>query len=145
VSRVDIKIDGIDDLLADLKRVGKISDELLVDALNDIAMDTQQNAVDGIKRGPASGKTYKRGGKTHKASAPGQYPMSDTGLLMGNIKVNKATESKPMAIVGTNVKYGEHLEFGTSKMAKRPWLLRSFRKAAKGVAKELKAKLEART
>ena len=144
MSRVDIKIDGIDDLLADLKRVGKISDELLVDTLNDIAMDTQQNAVRGIKRGPASGKTYKRGAKTHKASAPGQYPMSDTGRLASNIEVNLATKAKKVSNVGTNILYGAYLEFGTSSMAKRPWLLRSFRKAAKGVAKELKAKLEAR-
>ena len=142
MSKVDIKIDGMDDLFADLKRVGKISDELLVDALNDIAMDTQQNAVNGIKRGPASGRTYKRGTKTHTPSAPGQYPMSDTGRLLSNIEVRQATNVKKVSYVGTNILYGAYLEFGTSRMAKRPWLLRSFRKAAKGVAKELKAKLE---
>lgn len=70
--------------------------------------------------------------------------MSDTGLLMGNIRVIPATISKPQAKVGTDIIYGAYLEFGTSKMAARPWLQRSFRQAAEGVAKELKAKLEAR-
>jgi hypothetical protein len=144
--------------LADLKRLGTISDELLVEALNDVADDTQQFAVDGIKRGPASGRTYDtrfwtdaqgrlRKGEPrvpHTASAPGQYPMSDTGRLMGNIETIEATSSKIEAKVGTNIIYGAHLEFGTSRMAARPWLMPSFRKASEGVAKELKAKLEGR-
>ena len=54
-----------------------------------------------------------------------------------------ATPAKMESKVGTNIIYGAYLEFGTSKMAARPWLERSFRKAAEGVAKELKAKLEA--
>jgi phage gpG-like protein len=141
MSKISVKIDGIDDLLADLKRLGTISDELLVEALNDVADDTQQFAVDGIKRGPASGRPR---GDGSSASAPGEYPMSDTGRLMGNIETIEATPSKIEAKVGTNIIYGAHLEFGTSRMAARPWLMPSFRKASEGVAKELKAKLEGR-
>ena len=141
MSRVEIKLEGLDDLFADFKRLGEISDDLLVEAINDVADDTQQFAVDGIKRGPASGKPR---GDGSSASAPGQYPMSDTGRLMGNIKTILATPANIRAKVGTNIIYGAYLEFGTSKMAARPWLERSFRQAAEGVAKELKAKLEAR-
>lgn len=141
---INVKIDGIDDLLADLKRLGTISDDLVVDTINDLAMDTQQEAVRGIQRGPASGRTYKRGTVTHTASAPGQFPMSDTGRLASNVEFEVATKSRQVAVVGTNIEYGAHLEFGTSKMAARPWLMPSFRKATEGVAKELKAKLEGR-
>lgn len=139
-----VQIEGIDDLMADLKRLGTISEEAVVDTINDIAMDTQQEAVRGIQRGPASGRTYKRGTVTHTASAPGQFPMSDTGRLAANVEFEVATKSKAVAVVGTNIAYGPHLEFGTSKMAARPWLMPSFRKATEGVAKELKAKLEAK-
>lgn len=144
MSKISVKIDGIDDLLADLKRLGTISEEMVVDTINDIAMDTQQEAVRGIQRGPASGRTYKRGTVTHTASSPGQYPMSDTGRLASNVEFEIATKSRKVAVVGTNILYGPYLEFGTSNMAARPWLMPSFRKASEGVAKELKAKLEGR-
>jgi phage gpG-like protein len=144
VSRVEIRIDGVDDLLADLRKLGDLSDELLVDTINDVAIATQNEAVRGIQRGPANGRTYKRGTVTHTASAPGQFPMSDTGRLASNVESILATPANIRAKVGTNIIYGAYLEFGTSKMAARPWLQRSFRQAAEGVAKELKAKLEAR-
>jgi phage gpG-like protein len=70
--------------------------------------------------------------------------MSDTGRLASNVESILATPANIRAKVGTNIIYGAYLEFGTSKMAARPWLQRSFRQAAEGVAKELKAKLEAR-
>lgn len=144
MSRVSVKVDGIEELMADLSKLGKISDDLVVDTLNDLVMDTQANAVRGIQRGPASGRTYKRGTVTHKASAPGQFPMSDTGRLAANVEFEVANKSRKVAVVGTNIQYGAFLEFGTSKMAARPWLMPSFRKASEGVAKELKAKLEGR-
>lgn len=144
MSKVSVTVNGIEDLMGDLSKLAKISDDLLVDTLNDLVMDTQQEAVRGIQRGPASGRTYKRGTVTHKASAPGQFPMSDTGRLASNVEFEVATKGRQVAVVGTNIVYGAYLEFGTSKMAARPWLMPSFRKASEGVAKELKAKLEGR-
>lgn len=141
MSRVDIKLEGLDDLFADLNRLGELSDDLIMDTINDVAMDTQQEAVRGIQRGPASGRTRSDGSR---ASAPGEFPMSDTGRLASNVDMILATPAKMQAKVGTNIIYGAYLEFGTSRMAARPWLERSFRKAAEGVAKELKAKLEGR-
>lgn len=141
--KVSIKIDGLDDLLADLRKVQEVSDEALVDTINDVALDTQSNAIQGIQRGPASGRTYKRGTTIHRASAPGQYPMSDTGRLASNVKVELANQSNIVARVGTGIAYGPWLEFGTSKMAARPWLLPSYKKAIVDVAEEIKAKVEA--
>jgi phage gpG-like protein len=141
MSRVEVKIEGLDDLFADLNRLGELSDDLIMDTINDVAMDTQQEAVRGIQRGPASGQPRSDGSR---ASAPGEFPMSDTGRLASNVDMILATPAKMQAKVGTNIIYGAYLEFGTSRMAARPWLERSFRKAAEGVAKELKAKLEGR-
>jgi hypothetical protein len=103
VSRVEIRIDGLDDLFADLRKLGDLSDELLVDTINDVAMDTQNEAVRGIQRGPANGRTYKRGTVTHTASAPGQFPMSDTGRLASNVESILATPANIQAKVGTNI------------------------------------------
>lgn len=53
------------------------------------------------------------------ASKPGDPPNSDTGRLINSIKFRK---DKNAYLVGTNVRYGSHLEFGTLNMAPRPWL-----------------------
>ena len=156
MSRVEIKLEGLDDLFADLSKLGELSDDLLVDTINDVAMDTQNEAVRGIQRGPASGRTYDtyfwtdaqgrlRKGEPrvpHTASAPGQFPMSDTGRLASNVESILATPANIQAKVGTNIVYGAYLEFGTSKMAARPWLMPSFEKAKVNVAKEVKQRFE---
>jgi len=54
-------------------------------------------------------------------SAPGEYPHRDSSQLLKNIEAEyDATTGR----VGTNVKYGKYLEFGTKKMKRRPWLSR---------------------
>ena len=47
--------------------------------------ETRNIAVKGITEGNKSGRTYTRGGKTHTASAAGEYPASDSGTLVNNI------------------------------------------------------------
>jgi phage gpG-like protein len=77
--------------------------------------------------GPKSGRVYRRGAKFHRASAPGEAPAIDYGVLVNSIEVSQ--ESDLRAAVGTNVEYGLHLEFGTVNMGPRPWLGPAFEKA----------------
>ena len=67
-----------------------------------------------------SGRVY---GK-HKASAPGETPAVDTGVLVNSIKTElvSSSDSEAWVQVGTGVEYAEWLEFGTSKMAARPFM-----------------------
>ena len=75
-----------------------------------------------------SGRVYNRGGKAHQASAPGEPPAVDTGLLRasffpqpGQIVIGKsATEMWVDIGVGANVLYATYLEYGTRFMAPRP-------------------------
>ncbi len=83
-----------------------------------------QEIVSDIKlsfgTGPA-GRAYPRGkrGKTHIASAPPGPPAVDTGALRASIK---ATAEAPLrVIIHDEVDYGAFLEFGTSRMVKRPF------------------------
>ena len=98
---------------------------------------------------PGTGNEYIRGGKIHRASAPGQPPAVDTGRLRASITFNwsgsgrarapidnPSKETKPsdsvgepraerhavIVVVGTNVKYGRYLELGTTKIKPRPYL-----------------------
>ena len=67
-----------------------------------------------------SGTIYKRRGISHVASAPGEPPAIDTGQLIGSVRVTRL-EAMRWA-VGTNTEYAAHLEYGTRKMAARPFL-----------------------
>lgn len=97
----------------------------------------QTTAKRKIQRGPASGEVYDISGppqRTHQASAPGEPPMSDTGRLASSI------ENRVDGLTGyvfTRVKYGNHLEFGTRKMAARPWLFPSVEENAAQFRRDL--------
>ena len=59
-------------------------------------------------------------GKGHVPSAPGQAPNRDTGHLQANLET---TNPRPLvAEVRSNADYAAALEFGTSRMAERPYM-----------------------
>lgn len=71
-----------------------------------------------ISRNSASGHA---GGKhQHIPSKPGEPPNNDTGVLAGNIETNQI--STLVVEVSSNATYSRPLEFGTSKMAARPFM-----------------------
>lgn len=71
-----------------------------------------------------TGKQYRRGRKIHIASAPGQPPAVDTGQLRASITHLVEREFRAwIAMVGTNLQKAAPLEFGTSRMAARPFIL----------------------
>lgn len=92
---------------------------------------TGQSIINGVRkqmRSSKSGRRYKRGkiGRDHIASAPYEAPAVDTGRLI-NDSIYKTSISPLELVVGSNVKYSEHLEFGTRNMAPRPsWTLEVF-------------------
>jgi HK97 gp10 family phage protein len=81
----------------------------------------RNTAVDSINQGGRSGVTYERGGKTAQRSAAGEPPKTDQGILAGSIRL-KLDANNLGASVESGAKYSEALEFGTSKMAARPFL-----------------------
>jgi HK97 gp10 family phage protein len=76
-----------------------------------------------VARGPKTGRVYKRRGIEHQASAPGEPPATDTGALIASIV--SGAEIEGAGLVGfleARAGYAIHLEFGTRKMAARPFL-----------------------
>jgi hypothetical protein len=74
--------------------------------------------------GAKAGRAYVRGNRVHIASAPGQAPAVDTGMLLASLQAQRSSGGS--AIVYAGAEYAVHLEFGTVGMAPRPF----FRKAA---------------
>jgi hypothetical protein len=58
--------------------------------------------------GPKSGRIYRRGKKSHQASAPGEPPAVDTGKLKNSIHTTMVTTTKAQVIANTD--YAERLE-----------------------------------
>lgn len=67
-----------------------------------------------VNKTRAGGGTYQ-----HVVSNKGEAPNTDTGRLISSIQMEVTPRD---VFVGTGLKYGKFLEFGTSKMAARPWL-----------------------
>lgn len=72
--------------------------------------------VERIQQPPKTGRIY---GK-HQASAPGESPASDTGRLAQSV-TTRYDPAKLTGYVNVSTEYAEALEFGTRKMAARPY------------------------
>ncbi len=59
-------------------------------------------------------------GSKHTASSPGEAPNADTHYLANNIET---VQVKPLKVeIASRAKYSANLEYGTSKMAARPFM-----------------------
>lgn len=75
-------------------------------------------------------------GKGHVPSAPGEPPNNDTGVLANNIETTQPAKNR--VLVTSKAGYSAALEFGTGKIAARPFM----RPARDANRKEVKALVE---
>jgi HK97 gp10 family phage protein len=87
--------------------------------LRGVAMQMVGDVKLKFNSGPR-GRAYKRGKKFHIASSPGYPPNVDTGTLRATINHNPAGHLTYHITAGTN--YAAYLEYGTTKMAARPFM-----------------------
>jgi len=110
----------------------------VVKAIDDAASKKMAEAVQVVRTqtletlsGSRSGRTYYVPGtrRTYTASAPGQPPAVATAELKQSVRVAVEGEGKTVVgMVGTDTIQGLMTEFGTVRMAARPWLRISFEK-----------------
>ncbi len=105
---VRLEYDRFDELAEALQReVAAIVEETAYAISTDV--------VTRIANDEKSGRIYKRkNGKIHQASAPGEYPASDTGALMDSYTEGvKPVRSDGLTwMVGSNQEYAAPLEYG---------------------------------
>lgn len=139
-----MKLEGSEALSTNLKGLMSAFPNAINKAVVKTASEVRNNALKSIRREQSMGRVYthhftamlpsgaliegKKRSKPHTASAPGDAPNTDTGRLVVSI----ATENprKGLSYVGTSVEYGKYLEFGTRRVAARPWLRPAMDKAA---------------
>jgi len=63
------------------------------------------------------------GARIHRASAPGEPPTIDTSALVNSIRSHRLSQFSWAVTAGSGeVGYAKHLEYGTYKMAPRPYM-----------------------
>jgi HK97 gp10 family phage protein len=134
-------ISGLGPILNSLRGMGGRADREAQKALEMAALIVRNDAVQSIQKGPKTGRLYIRGASkkgrrrkiTHQASAPGQPPATDTGMLASNITFYGRAGARPTAFVEAQMHYSRDLEFGTRKMAARPFLAPALQRNRKKV------------
>jgi HK97 gp10 family phage protein len=99
-------------------------------ALYSAGQDIELEAEHSITQGSVSGKG-------HVPSAPGQPPNRDTGTLDTNIETTIEAQNPPTVHVTSNAPYSAALEYGTSKMAERPFMRPATEKNRKKVGQKV--------
>jgi HK97 gp10 family phage protein len=130
VTMMRVSITGIKQVVNQFTAMGGRADREAQKALEAAALIVRNDAVKSIQKGPKSGRLYVRGvarkgrrKKTmHQASAPGQAPATDTGMLASNITFYGRAGRRPAAYVEAQMHYSRDLESGTRKMAARPFM-----------------------
>ena len=122
---ISIKVDGLEELNQAFDRLGSSGKREAARATRASLEKVRGDAVKAIQRGPTTGMTYERGpgqnlSSSHRASAPGEAPATDTGTLASSINVKQI--GPLVGTVGSSLNYAGWLEFGTLSMDARPWL-----------------------
>jgi HK97 gp10 family phage protein len=135
-----IKIKGLEPTLKNLRLLQNGLDKELTNVLRGGGQLIRGEAIRSIQTGPKSGRTYEKYNprRTHKASAPGQAPASDTGNLVSQIM--SVADGKD-TLVESRAEYSKFLEFGTSKILPRPFLFPASEKSTKKIVQVLIQKL----
>lgn len=128
--KVSMDIQGLQDLKAAFDRIGGSANADLGNALIVAGFNIQREAKLSLAEHGSVSHTETRYNpkRVVDVSAEGSPPNSDTGRLQNSIFVNvDADQGGVQSVsVGTNVKYGTFLEFGTTNMRARPWLFPAF-------------------
>ena len=100
------------------------------------------NAVKEKLSQPGTGRLYRRGNVQHRASAPGSPPAVDTGRYRSSWRFVLGRDSQGHYVdIGTDVKYGPYLEYGTSRMAARPHVRPAVNEERVGIQNDIAAAL----
>jgi hypothetical protein len=118
VTRVSIDMQGGDQLIAALKKLGADGEREIARVVTATAIEVRGGIVKKYQRGPKTGRIYERGNIIHQASAPGEAPATDTGRLASGTEYRST--GRFSAEVRNSVAYGPLLEFGTRNIAARP-------------------------
>ena len=130
---IKFRVTNLKKVLSQLENLDKQLEPDFQEIVKGGAQLIRGEAIKSIQTGAKSGVVYQMYNprREHRASAPGQAPASDTGNLVSKIIVKQKTRN--ITNVESNANYSAYLEYGTSKMEARPFMLPAFEKSKKPI------------
>jgi len=135
MASINVQIQGLDKVAAEFDQTPDEVGDAMREGMVAVAQLIRGNAVKAIQRGAKTGRVYKKynPNRVHRASAPGEAPASDLGHLAGSVQAAPGQDSGDGFVIlfgsdGLSVdliaraEYAGYLEYGTSKMAPRPFM-----------------------
>lgn len=123
------KIAGSVELVAKLRRgISPKGVDIIEGQLLKSAETVMNSAKQSITDGAVSGAR-------HVPSKPGEPPNNDTGILAGNIRVSK--QGPLHTRVSSEAPYAAFQEFGTSRMAARPYMAPALQKNRADIVRDV--------
>jgi HK97 gp10 family phage protein len=121
---IEVQIIGLDKLQERARKLGVNMATQMQQAVLASVLKIEAEAKTSLNTGGKSGVVYKRRSVTHRASAPGEPPATDTGKLVSSIRSNvrRDVDGAALGTVLAGAAYAKDLEFGTSNMAARPFM-----------------------
>jgi hypothetical protein len=114
------RITGVSELQVEMQKIGqRIKRNAIREGSHAAALDLERHIVTSLNQGPATGKTRPNG--KSRASAPGEYPMTDMGILAASISTARRNDG---ADVVARAPYAERLEFKDPARGGRPFMRR---------------------
>lgn len=114
------RITGVAELRIELEKVSqRFQRTVIQEASHVAALDLERHIVTALNQGPATGRLRANGAS--RASAPGEYPMTDMGVLASSISTDRRKEG---ADVVARAPYAERLEFKDPARGGRPFMRR---------------------
>ena len=121
MSAISLSVSNVKELQAAIKAIGGKAEANVGKAIEATALGINRDVKDAIQRGDKTGRVYQRRNITHRASAPGEAPATDTGTLVSSIYYEP--QSGLLSMIGSRLAYAYYLEFGTMRIAPRPsWM-----------------------
>ena len=122
-----VKIAGAARVSATLRNRSDKATEFVQDVMVAEGKRIAEDAIHSIRENSSS--------SPHIPSLPGQAPNEEFGSLANNIEV---LETGPLHVtISSNIEYAAHLEFGTSKMAPRPYMAPALQRNKKTVVNRI--------
>lgn len=122
-------VKGLDKHVKRLQNMRKAARQVtgaLYAAGQDIELDAERSITEGSVSGAG-----------HVPSLPGQPPNRDTGELDNSIETTIEAQNPPTVHVTSHAEYSAALEYGTSKMAERPFMRPATEKNRKNVSSKV--------
>ncbi len=102
--------------------------------------EREKEILDGLEKSMEKvGQIVERQAKINVSKSPPSHPQVQTGRLRSSI-MHQVTHSQNeiVTLIGSNVKYSKHLEFGTSRMPPYPFLFPAVEEKRKEIVDALK-------